>query len=246
MIAQETSVKREGGAATPTSPGMRVAVTSAQSLVGEAVRKALSSRGLVAAVIGWPASREDPQPAREFAAIRPDSLLLMCDLEPASQLRAAQALTTQFPVGRLLLTATPQGPLWGAMVDSGVDAVLPTSATLDEVVLTLDAVLQGHPVMDSAVRYALVREWQVVRNERNVLIARMRSLTPRERTVLRLMYAGDAVRPIADLLGVSEATVRSQVKSVLRKLDVNSQLAAVAAFGWLQDDLEQGNTWAGR
>jgi DNA-binding CsgD family transcriptional regulator len=64
---------------------------------------------------------------------------------------------------------------------------------------------------------------------------RMRSLTPRERTVLRLLYAGDNVRSIALLLDVSEATVRSQVKSVLRKLDVNSQLAAIAAFRRLQD-----------
>jgi DNA-binding NarL/FixJ family response regulator len=29
---------------------------------------------------------------------------------------------------------------------------------------------------------------------------------------------------------VTEATVRSQVKAILRKLDVNSQIAAVAAY----------------
>jgi two-component system, NarL family, nitrate/nitrite response regulator NarL len=76
-----------------------------------------------------------------------------------------------------------------------------------------------------------------------VLIARMKSLTPREQTVLRMLYAGDGVRTISDLMGVTEATVRSQVKSVLRKLDVNSQLAAVAAFGSLRQDPDLHYSW---
>jgi DNA-binding CsgD family transcriptional regulator len=37
--------------------------------------------------------------------------------------------------------------------------------------------------------------------------------------------------------------VRSQVKSVLRKLDVNSQLAAVAAFGSLREDPDLQFSW---
>jgi DNA-binding CsgD family transcriptional regulator len=77
-------------------------------------------------------------------------------------------------------------------------------------------------------------------------MARMQSLTPRERTVLRLLYAGDGVRSISDMLDVSEATVRSHVKAVLQKLKVNSQLAAVAALGWLQDDPECRDPWSVR
>ena len=38
---------------------------------------------------------------------------------------------------------------------------------------------------------------------------------------------GRAVREIAGLSVVSEATVRTQVKSILAKLEVSSQLAAV-------------------
>jgi two-component system nitrate/nitrite response regulator NarL len=48
-----------------------------------------------------------------------------------------------------------------------------------------------------------------------------------------MLYAGDPVARIAQLLEVSPATVRSQVKAVLRKLHVNTQLGAVAAL----DDL---------
>ena len=48
---------------------------------------------------------------------------------------------------------------------------------------------------------------------------------------------GLAVRAIAELGEVSEATVRSQVKAILRKLDVNSQIAAVAAYEELHVEL---------
>jgi len=55
-------------------------------------------------------------------------------------------------------------------------------------------------------------------------------LSTREREILALLYDGVTVAEIAERTGVSEQTVRSQVKAVLRKLEVNSQLAAVAVY----------------
>ena len=62
----------------------------------------------------------------------------------------------------------------------------------------------------------------------------MSTLTGREEEVLRQLYQGLGVREIAELGEVSEATVRSQVKAILRKLEVNSQIAAVAAYEEVQ------------
>jgi len=61
-------------------------------------------------------------------------------------------------------------------------------------------------------------------------------LTPSERRVLFHMMAGRSASEIATTLVVSLTTVRSHIRSILRKLNVNSQLAAVAlAFGTLPD-----------
>jgi DNA-binding NarL/FixJ family response regulator len=79
----------------------------------------------------------------------------------------------------------------------------------------------------------LIRSWRALRERRELVGQRVRSLTPREHEVLTMLYAGDPVARIAELLEVSPATVRSQVKAVLRKLEVNTQLGAVAAL----DDL---------
>jgi DNA-binding CsgD family transcriptional regulator len=53
-------------------------------------------------------------------------------------------------------------------------------------------------------------------------------LTSSERRVLYYLTAGRSAQEIADELVVSLATVRSHIRSVLRKLGVRSQLAAVA------------------
>ena len=57
---------------------------------------------------------------------------------------------------------------------------------------------------------------------------RMALLTAREREVLRLLAEGTRAVGIAEHFVVSVATVRSQIQSILAKLEVKSQLEAVA------------------
>jgi DNA-binding NarL/FixJ family response regulator len=60
-------------------------------------------------------------------------------------------------------------------------------------------------------------------------------LSEREAEVLRALAQGLTVAGIARRSVVSEATVRAQVRSILTKLDVRSQLEAVVAAqrsGW--------------
>jgi DNA-binding NarL/FixJ family response regulator len=54
------------------------------------------------------------------------------------------------------------------------------------------------------------------------------TLTSSERRVLFYLTVGESAQEIADDLFVSLATVRSHIRSILRKLGVRSQLAAVA------------------
>ena len=244
-IDQENAPARMGGAvgARPPTLTRRLAITSRESLVSEAVRAALASRGFEVFALRWPGLGGEAVAERQVSALWPECVLLMVDLEPSPRLREAQALVAHLPVRSLLLTGTPMGPLWGAMLESGVSGVLPTSTRLDDIVAWLGDLMADRPVLSEQLKQELVRDWRTVRAEQEVLVARMRSLTPREQTVLRLLYTGDGVRAIAELMGVTEATVRSQVKSVLRKLDVNSQLAAVAAFGSLREDPDLRYSW---
>jgi DNA-binding NarL/FixJ family response regulator len=89
--------------------------------------------------------------------------------------------------------------------------------------------------MDREERDELVSEWARMREELQDVRERLEQLTNRESVVLGHLMKGRAVRQIAGLSTVSEATVRTQVKSILAKLEVSSQLAAVGMaheIGW--------------
>jgi two-component system nitrate/nitrite response regulator NarL len=58
------------------------------------------------------------------------------------------------------------------------------------------------------------------------------SLTPRERAVLDALVSGLRPGDIARRDFVSVVTVRNQVQAILTKLNVHSQLEAVAAARW--------------
>ncbi|MCW2767275.1 MAG: bvgA [Nocardioides sp.] len=213
-------------------------VVSDQTLVAQSVQAGLASRGFRAQVVDLDvtATLLSTPP---WTVGQPESLasvaLLLDDLATPVDLGRAQTLIRGTPGRWIVLTSVPPGALWGALLASGADIVTSSSTTLDDLEELLDEVARGGGGMDPVLRADVLDRWGRVREEQELLLVRMRSLTPRERTVLRLLYAGDNVRSIAMLLDVSEATVRSQVKSVLRKLDVNSQLAAIAAFRRLQD-----------
>ena len=64
-------------------------------------------------------------------------------------------------------------------------------------------------------------------------------LTRRELDVMRLMAAGETNAGIASRLVVSEGTVKSHVKHILRKLRAANRAEAVSRFVRLQQQLEQ-------
>lgn len=212
--------------------GRALVIASDQALVAEAVRVAMSSHGFDPVVLPW----GQHLAGRAHGGKSPLLGLMITDLETLTKLRAGQELVSASPGRWLLLTATHKGPAWGAMLESGVRVVLPSGTTLGETVQVLDRLAEDRDVGSEAERQALVERWVTERADREQLLTRIESLTPRERTVLRLLFDGDKVSKIANRLDITQATVRSHVRSILRKMGVNSQLAAVAAFGWLQGE----------
>ncbi|MBO0702508.1 MAG: response regulator transcription factor [Candidatus Dormibacteraeota bacterium] len=212
---------------------LRIAVASEQSLVCEAVRAALTERGLVVSVLRWTGERV-PSP-RSAATRRLDVGLIISDLDRWNRLQAVALLMTTIRLPWVVLTGAERGPLWGAAAEFGARTVLSSDTPLVVVQDALLAAFRGESLLPREEVELLRASWQELRHERQQLNERVRSLTPREREVLRLLYAGDSVAQIADIFEVSPTTVRSQVKAVLRKLDVKSQLAAVAAFGHLME-----------
>lgn len=209
------------------SPQTRVAVTSDQSLIADTVSAALASSGFHVSRVPWDVGDTPPRPRTEDPV---EVGVMLCDLQPAWRLAAARRRVRRTPVPWLVLTGAPPGPLWGGMLESGATSVHRSSATLHEVRWWVERMLAGERLMAEADVSELIRSWHVAEENRRDAVRSVRSLSRREVAVLALMHAGVSVHRIAEALQVSESTVRSHVRSVLQKLDVKTQLAAVAEY----------------
>ena len=93
----------------------------------------------------------------------------------------------------------------------------------------------GEPVFPNTERESLLAELRHHRARVRGAREKYDRLTPRERQVLEALCAGESVTSIAAGWVVSVPTVRTQVRAVLQKLEVGSQLEAVAQAhrcGW--------------
>lgn len=88
----------------------------------------------------------------------------------------------------------------------------------------------GRSVLPPGRRQHLIDLYLHHEKERREVQEKMERLTPREREVLGLLAAGKRAQAIAEHFVVSLPTVRTQVRAVLGKLEVSSQLEAVAIY----------------
>ena len=90
--------------------------------------------------------------------------------------------------------------------------------------------LAGLPVMAPEARERLIDSHRAHDVERREISEKLERLTRREREVLAELARGHRAQAVADRYVVSLATVRTQIRSVLNKLEVGSQLEAVALY----------------
>jgi DNA-binding NarL/FixJ family response regulator len=222
----------------------RVAVAADHNLVAEAVQAALLQRGYDAVLVGWPTVDDPPgrgtrrRRSNRVAGPPPDVGMLVNDLDRINKVQRAQALISALDIPWLALAGVPRGPAWGALYEMGAALIVSTDIGLDDLCGFVDDLYAGRTPLEAGRRRELIRTWRAFAAHRGEMAARIGSLTGREEEVLQQLYQGHGVRAIAELGEVSEATVRSQVKAILRKLQVNSQIAAVAAYQEVQSSVD--------
>jgi DNA-binding NarL/FixJ family response regulator len=167
--------------------------------------------------------------------LRPDVVLL--DLDLGGGRRGVPLIAPMMQLGStvLILTASDDEIVFGEALEAGAAAVLTKSQPFHRLADAVHAAAAGERLVPAATRDALVSDWRRRRDMGSNQMARFDKLTTSEAAVLEALVDGCSVEVIAASRGVAIGTVRSQVKAVLRKLQVGSQLAAVARAreaGW--------------
>ena len=110
----------------------------------------------------------------------------------------------------------------------------------DDLITALNDILNGKTVVAPELTSVLARAVQGETAESAETQDLFSELTPRESEILCHLAEGQSNKVIANQLGISEGTVKLHVKSILRKLDVNSRVeAAVIAVEKKLCDREQ-------
>jgi two-component system nitrate/nitrite response regulator NarL len=213
---------------TTARSSIRVAIIDDHVLFAESLELALCVEGYDVRRISVP--MEERAPAALTAAVtrlRPRVVLLDLDLGGFGDGGRLISPLARSGANVVVVTASVDRGRWGEAVRYGARKVLPKSRPLNEILAAVRRISQGLPVMSREEREELLAYWHSERAERQQLHSFFDTLTVRERQVLAHLMRGRNVREIASASVVAEATVRTQVKSILAKLGVTSQLAAV-------------------
>ena len=219
-----------------TRPSTRVLIIEDHTLFAESLELALSLEGYDVRRLALPEVGGSMATLRS-TALRSNARIVLLDLDLG---RFGDGMGLIAPLARaganvVVVTASTDHGRWGACVRQGARKVLSKGRPLQETLSTVRRLHQGLPVMTSDELERLLDAWRSERMVTDDMRRRLELLTPREKQVLGALIEGHNVREIARIGVVSEATVRTQVKSILGKLEVSSQLAAVGLahhVGW--------------
>ncbi|MBS2936711.1 response regulator transcription factor [Nocardioides sp. J2M5] len=214
----------------------RVLIVDDHVLFAESLELALSLEGYDVRRLELPEEGGSMATIRSLALrANPRTVFLDLDLGRFGDGMNLVAPLAKAGINVVVLTASEELGRWGGCMRLGARRVLPKSGALQQALATVRRLHQGLPVINRDELETLLDAWARERRAHDDLRRRLDLLTPRERQVLGALIEGRTVREISHVSVVSEATVRTQVKSILNKLEVSSQLAAVGManqVGW--------------
>ena len=214
----------------------RVLIVEDHALVAVGLQLALTARGWTVEITDGPTAADVIEQARRF---QPQCVLL--DINLGDQVGSGIDLIAPLrTIGSevVMLTAETRRIVLAACLEQGACGWIGKNAFLDQVVATITDVLDGTPLIGRAAREAMVDELRIERAGQRRALSPFERLTLRERCVLGALVDGMSAEEIAEAHFVALTTVRSQIRAVLQKLGVRSQLAAVAhanRVGWKSD-----------
>jgi NarL family two-component system response regulator LiaR len=209
----------------PAVAPLRVIVADDDALVRQVLRDVLQRAGIV--VI---AEADGGREAVELAVYYKPDLVLMDVLMPGTDgMAAMREILSALPEAKVLMISSSSDDDLGVLcLKMGAVGYLTKTVNVESLPRAIRAASSGEAVVPRRLTGRLVEAVRRTSETGAGLRPVRSSLTAREREVLDLLCEGMSTEDIADALVLSSETVRSHVKSILRKLRVSSRRDAVA------------------
>jgi len=227
-----------GQATTPDAPvgtiprRARLLLVKAPRLAGETLQVALAGRGYDTALSASGSADEILGAAQ---AHRPRVVIL--DLERAGPGPGLELVRPMIDLGAsvLVLTGATDRLELARCLEAGAAGVAGNEESFASLVETIARAVGGQVVTPINDRCRYLIELDDFRRVVKQQMAPFEALTPREREVLERILDGRPAAEIARRSYVSLPTIRTHIRSILQKLEVNSQKEAAAMarqLGW--------------
>ncbi|HEX6391515.1 MAG TPA: response regulator transcription factor [Solirubrobacteraceae bacterium] len=234
-MTQARNGPREGDAP------LRVIVADDDALVRRVVRDALQRAGIVV-IAEAGGGREAIELTLYY---KPDVVLMDLVMPGIDGIAATREIIAARPDTKVVMLSSSDDDELGLLsLRIGASGYLTKAMDVDSLPRALRAVGAGEVLVPRRLTGVLVDAVRRMREDGTGLRPVRSPLTAREWEVLDLLCQGLTTEDIADTLVLSAETVRSHVKSVLRKLGVSSRQEAIAAAQRLRSGMFSESTAA--
>jgi len=200
------------GLMTAASGPIRILVVDDHPLLREGIAALVGGQTDMTLVAECSNGREAVQAFRTHV---PDVTLMDLQMPEMGGLDAIGAIRGEFPDARIIVLTTYSGDVQVVRaLQAGARGYLLKNLVHKELLDTIRAVHAGKKMVSPEASYELAEH------------ATDDALTKAEIDVLRLIAAGNANKQIADLLSVTEETVKGRVRNILSKLGANDRTHA--------------------
>jgi len=209
---------------------IRILLADDQPLVREGLRKIFEADAELSVVADVGDGRAAVEAARR---LRPDVVVMdirMPHLDGIEATRQVVAGEGDPPRVLVLTTFDLDEYVFGAL-RAGASGFLLKDAAPESLIAAVHTIARGDALLDPAVTRVVVERFAGTPEPDRAATDRLGELSDREREVLLLMVGGLSNREIGEQLFISEATVKTHVMAVLRKLDLRDRIQVVI-FGY--------------
>jgi two-component system, NarL family, nitrate/nitrite response regulator NarL len=141
--------------------------------------------------------------------------------QPVKDEADLHAIREAFPTARIVVLADDLSvDVLRAAMGGGADGFLIKNVSPEALIQSLQLIMLGEKVFPTNLASMLL--------DMNAVIPQhsIRGLSPREQEILQSLVTGASNKMIAIRLGITEATVKVHLKTLLRKIDVNNRTQA--------------------
>ncbi len=204
---------------------VRVMIVDDHALMRRGIATVLSEQESIKVVGEAANGSEAIAKAKELA---PDVIFMDLNMPVCSGLEAIQTLQAEMPQTNILvLTISENDEDLFAAIRFGARGYLLKNAEPEELIQAIHQVALGGAVVSPFMASKLLAEF-TQKTSRLKMEDANTSLSPREEEVLQQLSQGLTNKQIADLLFISENTVKTHLRSIMEKLHVTNRTQAAA------------------